>query len=219
MHMKGHNSLCSCWMCSIQAIRILDLWNKTLYMPLSHHNHPMLTGVVEYSPENLLLHSHDQFMAQAKAVESMPTGIQWEELAKVYGIKGIPLLSALGSLKFPQSFLYDFMHLIWENLILNPVLFWSGCYKGMDEGEPYVLSPHIWQAVGTTSVAATRMIPSLFGTSIPNPATDCLSFTSSTWSMWSLFIAPTILIRKMEISLMSYCVLIALKPKFSLILT
>src|SRR5216684_3392003 len=73
------------------------------------------------------------------------------------------------------------------------VLFWFGRYKGMDKGEPYVLSPHIWQAVGTISMAATRTIPSSFGTSIPNPATDCSSFTSSTWSMWSLFIAPTIL--------------------------
>ncbi len=98
-------------------------------------------------------------MAQAKAVESAPTGIQREELAKAYGIKGIPLLSALGSLKFPQSFPYDFMHLIWENLIPNLVLFWSSRYKGMDEGEPYVLSPHIWQAVGTTSAAVTRTIP------------------------------------------------------------
>ncbi len=162
-------------------------------MLLSCSNHPAPTGVVEYSPENLPLCSHDQFMAQAKAVESVPTGIQREELAKVYGIKGIPLLSALGSLKFLQSFPYDFMHLIWENLIPNLILFWSGHYKGMDEGEPYVLSPHIWQAVSTTSMAAIRMIPSSFGTSIPNLATDCSSFTSSMWSMWSLFIAPTIL--------------------------
>lgn len=78
-------------------------------------------------------------------------------------------------------------------LIPNLVLFWSGRYKGMDEGQPYVLSPHIWQAVGTTSAAATGTIPSSFGTSIPNPATDCSYFTSSTWSVWSLFIAPTVL--------------------------
>src|SRR5258708_17165725 len=38
-------------------------------------NHPAPTGDVEYSPENLPLRSHDQFMLQAKAVESAPTGI------------------------------------------------------------------------------------------------------------------------------------------------
>jgi len=111
----------------------------------------------------------------------------------VYGIKGIPLLSSLGSLRFSQSFPYDFMHLVWENLISNLVLFWSGHFKGMDEGQPYILSPQIWQTVGTTSVAATRMIPLSFGGSIPNPAKDWSSFTSSTWSVWSLFIAPTVL--------------------------
>ena len=193
MHMKGHNGLSPCRMCGILGIHILNSQNKTLYVPLSCHNHPVLTGVVKYCPEELPLHSHDHFMAQAKAVESAPTEVQREELAKTYGIKGIPLLSSLGSLRFPQSFLYDFMHLIWENLIPNLVLFWSGCYKGMNDGQPYILSPHIWEVVGATSAAATRTIPLSFGTSIPNPAKDCSSFTSSTWSVWSLFITPTIL--------------------------
>ena len=132
-------------------------------------------------------------MAQASAVDSAPTKVRQEELAKAYGIKGVSILSALGSLRFPQSFPYDFMHLIWENLIPNLVSFWSGCYKGMDEGQPYVLDPHIWQDIGATSTEATKTIPSLFGTSIPNPAKDCSSFTSSMWSVWSLFIAPTVL--------------------------
>ena len=193
MHMKGHNGLCPCRMCSIVGIRAPDSRNKVLYVPLSRQNHPVPTDVVEYRPENLPLRSHNDFMAQAKAVESAPTQIRREELAKAYGIKGTPLLSALGSLRFPQSFPYDFMHLIWENLIPNLVSFWSGRYKGMDDGQPYVLSPDIWQAVGAASAAATRTIPSSFGTSIPNPATDCWSFTSSTWSVWSLFIAPTVL--------------------------
>jgi len=85
------------------------------------------------------------------------------------------------------------MHLVWENLIPNLVLFWSGCYKGMDEGQPYVLDPSIWQIVGNTSFEATKTIPSSFGTPIPNPAKDRSCFTSSTWSVWSLFIAPTVL--------------------------
>ena len=121
-------------------------------MPLSRRNHPTPNGVVEYDLENLPLRWHESFMAQAKLVESAPTDVQREELAKVYGIKGVPILSTLGSLRFPQSFPYDFMHLVWENLIPNLVLFWSSRYKGMDEGQPYVLDPHIWQDVGTTSV-------------------------------------------------------------------
>jgi len=195
MHMKGHNGLCPCWMCEIQGIGILGSRNKTLYVPLSRRmgNHCTPTDVVEYDPERLPLRLHDSFMAQAKSVEAAPTGMRREELAKAYSIKGVPLLSALGSLRFPQSFPFDFMHLIWENLILNLVLFWSGNYKGMDEGQPYVLRPNIWQAIGATSAEATKLIPSSFGASIPDPAKDCLYFTSLTWSMWSLFIAPTVL--------------------------
>ncbi len=101
--------------CRILGIRILDSRNKTLYVPLSRRNHPTPTDIVEYRPENLPLRSHDQFMAQAKAVESVPTEIQQEELAKAYGIKGTPLLSSHGSLRFPQSFLYDFLHQISTN--------------------------------------------------------------------------------------------------------
>ena len=193
MHMKGHNGLCPCRMCEIQGIRVPNSRNNSLYVPLSRLNHPAPTGIVEYDPENLPLRSHDRIMAQANSVETAPTKVRREELAKAYGIKGVPILNALGSLRFPQSFPYDFMHLIWENLIPNLVLFWSGCYKGMDEGQPYVLDPRIWQDVGVTSAEATKTIPTSFGTSIPNPAKDRSSFTSSTWSVWSLFIAPTVL--------------------------
>jgi len=101
MHMKGHNGLCPCRMCGIQGIGILDLRNKMLYVPLSRCNHPTPTDIVEYRPETLPLRLHDSFMSQAKAVESAPTEVQREELAKEYGIKGVPLLSALASLRFP----------------------------------------------------------------------------------------------------------------------
>ena len=88
------------------------------------------------------------------------------------------------------------MHLVWENLILNLVLFWSGCFKGLDEGQPYVLDPLIWQAIGATSAEATKLMPSSFGASIPNPAKDSSYFISLTWSVWSLFITPTVLRRR-----------------------
>jgi len=106
-----------------------------------------------------------------------------------------PSLSALGSLRFPQSFPYDFMHLIliWENLILNLVCFWSGCDKGMHNSQPYILAPNIWQAVGAMSAQALKTIPLLFSVPIPNPAKDCSYFISLMWSVWSLFITPTML--------------------------
>ena len=193
MHMKGHNSLCPCRMCTIKGIRTPNSRNRIPYVPLSRRNHPEPTDIDEYDPGSLPLRSHNSFMAQARSLDHAPTEKDREELAKAYGIKGVPLLSALTSLKFPRSFPYDFMHLIWENLIPNLVLFWSGCFKGIDEGQPYVIDPHAWQRIGTDSAEATKSIPSSFGGAIPNPAKDRSSFTSSTWSLWSLFVAPTLL--------------------------
>ena len=141
-------------------------------MPLSHCNHPEPTDINEYDLGSLPLHSHNSFMAQAQSLDHTPTEKDHEELAKAYGIKGVPLLSTLTSLKFPWLFLYDFMHLIWENLIPNLVLFWSGCFKGINEGQPYVIDPHAWQYIGTDSIEATKSIPLSFGGAIPNLAKD-----------------------------------------------
>jgi hypothetical protein len=53
---------------------------------------------------------------------------------KAYGIKGVLLLSNFKSLCFPLSFPYNFMHLIWENVIPNLISLWTGEFKGLDEG-------------------------------------------------------------------------------------
>lgn len=48
-----------------------------------------------------------------------------------------------------MSFPYDFMHLIWENLIKNLVLHWTGGFKDLDDGvEEYQLPQAIWEAIG-----------------------------------------------------------------------
>ena len=68
-------------------------------------------------------------MEQATEVQYAPTNVDYEGLATKYGIKGLPLLSTLSSLSFPVSFPYDFMHLIWTNLIPNLIRFWTGKFK------------------------------------------------------------------------------------------
>src|SRR5258708_688763 len=50
MHMKGHNGLCPCQMCSIQAIHIPDSRNKMLYMLLSAAiipRRPVMSSIVQ----------------------------------------------------------------------------------------------------------------------------------------------------------------------------
>ena len=65
---------------------------------------------------------HTQLLEQANEVQGALTNAEAERLVKQYGIKGLPLLSCLLSLEFLTLFPYDFMHLIWENLVKNLVL-------------------------------------------------------------------------------------------------
>jgi hypothetical protein len=87
-----------------------------LYMLLSRCNHLEPTDINEYDPGNLLLHEHDFFMVQAKSLQTAHIDKDYKELTKAYSIKGVPLLSTLTSLRFPQSFPYNFMHV----MILDP---------------------------------------------------------------------------------------------------
>jgi hypothetical protein len=60
------------------------------------------------------------------------TSAKREQRVKKYGIKGVPVLSSISSISFPSSFPFDFMHLIWENLIPNLIEFWTATFKNLD---------------------------------------------------------------------------------------
>jgi hypothetical protein len=65
------------------------------------------------------------------------------------------LLSALSSLLFPTSLPYDFMNLIWANLIPNLVLLWTGKFKDLDyNGQDYVIMKTIWEVIGEATFQA-----------------------------------------------------------------
>ena len=128
-----------------------------------------------------------------------PTTAQSNILAKNSGIKGIPILSYLPSLFFPYSFPYDFMHLIFENVMKNLILLWTGEFKGLDEGTgQYHLMPKVWEAVGTTTAASGPTIPSAFGAWPPNVCDDKMACTADTWSFWMLYLGPVLLSKRFQ---------------------
>ncbi|KAF7336408.1 hypothetical protein MSAN_02294800 [Mycena sanguinolenta] len=105
----------------------------------------------------------------------------------------------LDSLSFPRSFGYDFMHLIWENLIKNLVLLWTGEFKGLDDGrEEYQLSKAIWEAIAAETAAASDTIPSAYGSRIPNIAKDRPNVSAEMWSFWTLYLGPVLLRRRFK---------------------
>ncbi|KAF8325103.1 uncharacterized protein EI90DRAFT_2933090 [Cantharellus anzutake] len=89
------------------------------------------------------------------------------------------------------------MHLFLENHCKSLVSFWTGKYKGLDEGkECYVIAPAVWDAIGCETAEASNTIPSTFGRRTPNIATEQHIFTAEDWSFWTLFIAPYVLDRR-----------------------
>jgi hypothetical protein len=133
-------------------------------------------------------------MEQAKEVQYASTNVDYEGLATEYSIKGLPLLSTLSSLSFPVSFPYNFMHLIWTNLIPNLILFWTRKFKDIshhDEG--YMLAPAVWEAIGEATANAGKTIPAAFGSRVPNIASEKAQMIAETHSIWTLYIAPTLL--------------------------
>ena len=100
-----------------KASVIYSLQQQQTMVPLHCDQFPDSDG--SYDLFALPLQDPKSFLEQAERVQSAPTGVESERLATELGIKGLPLLSTLCSLSFPTLFPYDFMHLIWANLILN----------------------------------------------------------------------------------------------------
>jgi hypothetical protein len=199
MKFKGHNGKCPCRMCQVWGLRVPGDAGTTHYVPLDRSHHPDVqnsggTAVKRYDPSSLPMRSHDKVMAQAREVDSAPTAAQRERLSKKYGINGTSILSRLGSLNFPQSFPYDFMHLIYENVLKNLVLLWTSPFKGLDEGTgSYRLMPNVWEAVGAATAQSSATIPSVFAASPPNVESNKMACTANTWSFWLLFLGPVLM--------------------------
>lgn len=193
-HMKGHNGILPCRMCEIKGIRQPGSRASTHYVPLNRERFPQNLQVVRYDPSNLPMRTHENLMSQAREVQSARTKTQSKELAKKYGIKGVPLLSSLSSISFPTSFPYDFMHLIWANLIPNLILLWTGNFKDLDdEEEDYVLGRTVWKSIGAGTVAAGKTMPAAFGARIPDISFEKSYMTCKARSIWTLYLAPVLL--------------------------
>ena len=190
MRMKGQNAISPCRICNIQAVRFNS---RTHYVPLRRDKIPRAEPA-RYDASNPPIRSHERLMQQAYDVEMAPNNVTHEELSKKYGIKGTPVLSAISSISFPSSFPFDFMHLIWENLIPNLIDFWTGKFKDLDhEGEGYLIESRIWEEIGAATAACKATIPSAFGAPVPNIATKRHLMNAEMHANWTLYIAPIVL--------------------------
>ena len=190
MRMKGQNAVKPCRICNIKGVRFDS---RTNYVPLRRDKIPG-AAPRQYLSSNLPIRTHEEIMNQAHDIEMAPNNATHERLAKEHGIKGIPLLSSIFSISFPSSFPFDFMHLIWENLIPNLILFWTGEFKDLDhQDEGYYIEPHIWNEIGAATAACKATIPAAFGAPVPNIALKYSPMSAEMYANWTLFIAPIVL--------------------------
>ena len=144
MQMKGHSGVLPCRMCKIIGLRIPNSRTTHHYVPLERSHHPDTrmnpNAVGTFDPHDLPMRTHTELRSQGEEVQMALTNDSAEDIGKAYGVKGLSIFHYLPSISFPISFPYDFMHLIWENVVQNLVLLWTGGYKGLDQGtESYEL--------------------------------------------------------------------------------
>ena len=205
MRMKGHNGLFPCRFCKIKGLKVPGPKATTHYVPLHRDNHPTVQGSTDpsivkiYDGAALPLRGHEEIRTQGEHVEATLVKSRREALAKEYGVKGVSILFNLSSLTFPTCFPYDFMHLIWENVIKNLILLWTGDFKGLDEGSGcYQIDTTVWAAIGSATAASGSTIPGCYGTRPPNFVENRSSTTADTWSFWTLYLGPVLLRQKFK---------------------
>jgi len=158
MMFTSHNGITLCHMCNINSLCVPDSCTTTHYIPLDRSHHLNVkddpTTIKKYNTHSLPLQTHLEIMAQGREVDMANTTADANRLSTKYGVKGVPLLSHLSSLTFPTSFPFDFMHLIYKNLLKNLIQLWTGQFKGLDEGDgSYEFNPKVWEAIGTATAA------------------------------------------------------------------
>ena len=186
MSMKGHNGYSPCQLCKIKGVK--KLGETVHYVPLHQ------TNSSAYDPCNLPYRSHQEFIKQASEVLDAPSDSASNALTKEYGIKSLPFMSLLGSMDLPRSFPYDFMHLIFKNLIPNLVRHYTGDFKGLNCGvEDYQLPKSVWEAICEAGAWSGNTIPSCFGARIPNLELERSNMTAEMWSFWAMYLGPALL--------------------------
>ncbi|KEP45893.1 transposase family Tnp2 protein, partial [Rhizoctonia solani 123E] len=191
MEFIGHNGRFPCRLCNIMSIPGRTAKDAThLYCPLHRSDD---TGV---DPYNLPLRTHQECLDNGYNVLRAPNDTARANLATECGIKGVTLLAQLSSVKIPDSFPVEAMHLVWINLIPQLADLWREKFNGFDAGfEDYLIDPLVWNFVGEKCVESAGTTPSSFGCSVPH-FKNRSHFTAESWSRWATHIAPNLLRRR-----------------------
>ncbi|QRW24315.1 Transposase family tnp2 [Rhizoctonia solani] len=191
MEFVGHNGRFPCRLCKIMSILGRTAKNAShLYCPLHRSDD---TGL---DPYELPLRTHEECLKDGYDVLRAPNDTVRADLATDCGIKGVTLLAKLSSIRIPDSFPVEAMHLVWINLIPQLADLWREKFNGIDSGfEDYLINALVWNSMGDMCVDSSRSTPSSFGCPIPH-FRNRSHFTAESWSRWATHAAPNLLRRR-----------------------
>ena len=203
MQMKGHNGILPCRMCKIIGLRVPNSRATTHYVPLERSRHPDTrtnpNAVGVFDPNDLPMRTHTELCNQAEEVQTALTNEDATIIGKAYGVKGLSIFFHLPSISFPISFPYDFMHLVWENVVPNLILLWTAGYKDLDQGSGlYELPQTVWDTIGRATAASGSHIPSAYGSRLPDIAKHKSYYSAEMWSFWAMYLGPVLLLRRFQ---------------------
>jgi hypothetical protein len=189
LFMKGHNAFSPCRCCYIEGF-LCNLGKVSIYyIP---HLHPY--KVAQWECSNLPMRTQASFLAHAAELDAARTQKDRKAVARHYGMNGLSVFSYLSSIDLASSFPYDIMHLFFENIVPNLILFWTGQFKGLDQGSgDYQLSEDIWACIGRETAQSVSTIPAAFVGTLPDIAQDRNLYKAEAYSFWVQFIAPIVL--------------------------
>jgi hypothetical protein len=124
LNIKGHNAIIPCRSCKIKAT-ISAGPDRTYYVPLT-----CPAGKQIWNPERLPLREHRDWAIATLSISRQTSAMKKNEVAKSYGIKGMPALGRVGSIDYARGVPWDFMHLLYEMLYK----IWSTCGWGDSRG-------------------------------------------------------------------------------------
>ncbi|GBC01029.1 hypothetical protein RclHR1_40380001 [Rhizophagus clarus] len=123
MCMTGHNAYLGCRFCYLKGV----------YSEKSRHVYFLCfmlrtSNITDFDPKELPKRTGNNFLNDiSKIINETNRTIRLSYIKKT-GINGCSILFELKSIKFPQSFPIDIMHLFIENISINMFKHWNEAY-------------------------------------------------------------------------------------------
>ena len=147
-----------------------------------------------WDAKDLLLRKHEDWAKVTSDIAHVKTKKKKNEIAMSRGIKGMPSIGRVGSIDYARGVPWDFMHLLFQNVVKNLINLWMGKFKNLDNGkEDYIIPDNIWQEIGKETTSAIKTIPAAFVRSLGNIWEEQGTFTAEGWAFWFMYLAPILL--------------------------